>query len=89
MSVRPPSDQYCTWCASVQCAGIVHPGKVQPPSRNHNNRFCPGVKNRVARPSSSGSPSPPSITGMIPASQASLRTLAGDSTAPEAVTPPA
>jgi hypothetical protein len=75
------------WWASVQCAGMVQPGKVQRRSRCQSATSWAVVARRTARAWSRVSPRLPSTTGMTAASQASRRTASGASSCPAAGVP--
>lgn len=86
-SVAPPSAQCTRWWASHQAAGASQCGKVQCRSRRQRARIGPGVNSRTVRPWSSISPRLPRTTGMMPASQAIRRTVAGLMSSPAARLP--
>ena len=62
--------------------GLVQPGNAQCLSRQTRARHSAGVTSRWARPTSRTSPRVPSATGMMSASQARRRTVAGESSRP-------
>jgi hypothetical protein len=72
-TLRPVHD-----VVGVEVTGGVAAGKRHPRSRACNARRCRALGSRRRRPASSGEPSGPSTTSVMPASQASRRNVAAD-----------
>ncbi len=86
-SVVPPRDHHWTWWASHQVAGRCSRGRSSACPVATTVRRWAGVKRRRVRPRSRTWPSAPRMAGMIPASQARRRTVAGERTSPVEVMP--
>ncbi len=80
MEVGPPSTQWIRWWAWHCHGGALH--TTQPLSRLFNARRIGRVTYRCSIPTSNGSESEPSTSGMIAASHANRRTAAADRLSP-------